>query len=473
MNEFKLSDGIDENIFLLNFSDLDSRYDPKYNKYLQKYQQTFKASFGIGELLTKKPMYGANERAVTYNGNCRYIRITDIDEFGLLKNTGLKSAKFENMKYQLKFNDILFARSGATVGKTYIHKDKSLNAIFAGYMIRFKIDDKKVSPDYIFIYTQLNIYKEWVQAIQRSTGQPNINAEEYQNLNVPIPPKNIQQDVINIMDNTYIQKKQKEKQAKDLLDSIDIYLLDELGITLPKIDNSLEKRIFEVNLSEISGNRFDPDYYSYHYKILQDAILQAKINEINIDEIDSVVSIIKGGKTPASSDYSDIKTSFPLIKAGSYTDEYINLQKLGYTKEENNFEAQKEDIFILSAAHQSHYVGRQIKILNENIDNKISYVGELICIRTIKELCNPMYLFSLLNIDIYKILLNREKTGQTSHIYGKDIKKIKIPLPPIEKQNEMAEHIQKIRDTAKQLKTEAVQDFKNAKLEVEKMILGQ
>ena len=103
---------------------------------------------------------------------------------------------------------------------------------------------------------------------------------------------------------------------------------------------------------------------------------------------------------------------------------------------------------------------------------KISYVGELICIRTIKELCNPMYLFSLLNLDIFKTLLNREKTGQTSHIYGKDIKHIKIPLPLIEKQNDIAEHIQCIRNRAKQLQDEAKLELENAKKEVEKLTLS-
>jgi restriction endonuclease S subunit len=444
MNEFKLSDGIDKDkIFLLNFSDLDSRYDPKYNKYLQKYQQTFKASFGIGELLTKKPMYGANERAVTYNGNCRYIRITDIDEFGLLKNTGLKSAKFENMKYQLKFNDILFARSGATVGKTYIHKDKSLNAIFAGYMIRFKIDDKKVSPDYIFIYTQLNIYKEWVRAIQRSTGQPNINAEEYQNLNVPIPPKNIQQDVINIMDNTYIQKKQKEKQAKDLLDSIDIYLLDELGITLPKIDNSLEKRIFEISLSEISEKRFDPFYYKY----CTDVMKSIKYEEFDVIELAN----IQKGQSITSRDI--IKGDYDVIAGGKSSP---------YSHNQYNF---KGNVITISASgaysgyawyHTNYIFASDCNIIQSKDENKITTI----------------FIFEILKLKQTELYNLQQGSGQP-HVYADDIKKIKIPLPPIEKQNEMAEHIQKIIDTAKQLKTEAVQDLKNAKLEVEKMILGQ
>jgi restriction endonuclease S subunit len=84
-----------------------------------------------------------------------------------------------------------------------------------------------------------------------------------------------------------------------------------------------------------------------------------------------------------------------------------------------------------------------------------------------------MYLFSLLNTDIYKTLINREKTGQTSHIYGKDIKNIKIPLPPPEKQKKIANHINEIRATAKQLKAEATQVLEQTKQEIEQMILAE
>jgi len=84
-----------------------------------------------------------------------------------------------------------------------------------------------------------------------------------------------------------------------------------------------------------------------------------------------------------------------------------------------------------------------------------------------------MFLFSLLILDIFKTLINREKTGQTSHVYGKDIKSILIPLPPIQKQNEIAAHISDIHAQAKQLQEEAAQILATAKAEIERMILGE
>ena len=78
----------------------------------------------------------------------------------------------------------------------------------------------------------------------------------------------------------------------------------------------------------------------------------------------------------------------------------------------------------------------------------------------------------MLNTKCYKILINREKTGQTSHIYPKDIENIKIPLPPLEKQNEMATHISQIRNKANALKQEGKGILEQAKQEVERMIFG-
>jgi restriction endonuclease S subunit len=472
MSEFKLSDDIDkEKIFFVKISQLTTQWSPTfYHKERLKYLNIFlNANYKFNIKKLKRIINISSIKSIASNVD-RYIGMANIES-----NTG-KYIASENDKG--KGDCSVFSKGSVLFGKLRPYLNKVYLAGFNGgctteFIVMNSLDENIISNKFLSIFLLLDCVVCQTKYMMTGNTLPRLQTFDIENLIIPIPPKSIQQDIINIMDNTYFQEKEKEEEAKKLLDSIDNYLLDELGIILPKINNSLEKRIFEINLSEISGNRFDCDYYSAKYEILKDAILKAKTKDIKIDEIDSVTSIIKGGKTPASHEYSDIKTSFPIVKAGSYTDEYINLNKLSYTKEENNFEVQKGDIFILSAAHQSHYVGRQIKFLNEYIDTKISYVGELICIRTIEELCIPMFLFSLLNLEIYKTLLNREKTGQTSHIYGKDIKKIKIPLPPIKKQNEIATHIIKIRAKAKKLKTEALQDLENAKLEVEKMILGE
>ena len=88
--------------------------------------------------------------------------------------------------HELEADDILFARSGS-VGKTYIHEDISEPAIFAGYCIRFKFDESRVLPKFVYWWTKTSAYSRWVNAIQRPSVQANINKEEFKSCPIPLP----------------------------------------------------------------------------------------------------------------------------------------------------------------------------------------------------------------------------------------------------------------------------------------------
>ena len=145
-------------------------------------------SLGKGE-------YGSGAKAGDYKENLpRYVRITDINENGTLGDnfsSPLNEKKIE--KYSLNYGDIIFARTGATVGKTYMYSKKDGWCIFAGFCIRFKLNTKLVNPKYIFKFTQTEKYKAWIKNKQRIVAQPNINAKEYgEELLIPIPPIDLQ-----------------------------------------------------------------------------------------------------------------------------------------------------------------------------------------------------------------------------------------------------------------------------------------
>lgn len=241
---YQVPQHIDKNkIFIVQRSEIEGRLDPKMALYNRKVLHSLYPKVRLKDVLLCKPQYGASEPGVPRSSikEPRYIRITDIDENGLISHDELgATAKIIEDKYILCENDILIARSGATVGKAYIHKPALYDCFFAGYLIRFIINTDKALPEYIFTYTQLNAYKEWVNAIQRPSGQPNINSEEYQSLEIPLPNIERQQVIVDVIKSAYLQKKQKESEAKKLLDSIDTYILNELGITIPEIDASLK-----------------------------------------------------------------------------------------------------------------------------------------------------------------------------------------------------------------------------------------
>ena len=148
------------------------------------------------KLIKERPMYGAPYSSKTFDNSVRYIRITDINEDGTL-NEDKVSADMYNNTYLLKENDFLIARSGNTVGKTYLYKKSDGPAIFAGYLIKFVIDEEKIDPKYLLLYTKSSIYKDWIKNNMRISAQPNINSQQYLQSPVIVPSKKVQREIVN------------------------------------------------------------------------------------------------------------------------------------------------------------------------------------------------------------------------------------------------------------------------------------
>jgi len=150
----------------------------------------------LGQLADERPEYGANASACKpSNDKPRYIRITDITENGSLSDKDVVSLDTDAwQQYLLDTGDVLFARSGNTVGKTYIYRPTDGRCSFAGYLIRFQFRSGKVDPWFIFGLSRTSYYRAWVESHKRVAGQPNINGKEYAALRIPEPPLALQQE---------------------------------------------------------------------------------------------------------------------------------------------------------------------------------------------------------------------------------------------------------------------------------------
>lgn len=157
-------------------------------------------------LLDEPMMYGANEAAEDDDPTQpRYIRITDFGSNGKLRSETFKSLKYELAKdYFLKEGDILFARSGATVGKTFIFKDYEGEACFAGYLIKASIDRSKALPEFVDAYTKSAMYENWKNSIFIQATIQNISAEKYKSLIIPVPPVDEQMQIMQYLSEQYI-----------------------------------------------------------------------------------------------------------------------------------------------------------------------------------------------------------------------------------------------------------------------------
>lgn len=171
-----------------------SRWDVYNERCIQK-SRLYKNT-NLLDVIVEKPQYGAAYSSQAFDEQVRYIRITDINEDGTL-NEEKVSAKGYSDQYLLKENDFLIARSGNTVGKTFLYKKNIGSAIFAGYLIRFKLDKAKVFPEYLLAYTKCSLYKEWIKGNMRVAAQPNINSQQYLDSPIILPPLHVQSKIVD------------------------------------------------------------------------------------------------------------------------------------------------------------------------------------------------------------------------------------------------------------------------------------
>ncbi len=143
----------------------------------------------LGECLVGRPRYGINAAAAPYSDALPvYIRITDISEDGRFSPDRLVSVKSEQAgNYYLSDGDIVFARTGASVGKSYRYNPNDGALVFAGFLIRVRPDANKLLPSFAAAYVTTGNYWRWIRLMSMRSGQPGINGNEYSQLPIPLP----------------------------------------------------------------------------------------------------------------------------------------------------------------------------------------------------------------------------------------------------------------------------------------------
>lgn len=158
--------------------------------------------YKLNDLSIDGGSYGIGASAVEYNKELyTYLRITDINEDGTLNYKDMMSVDDPKAnQYVLKKNDICFARTGNSTGKSYFYDGSIKNLVYAGFLIKFSIDEDKVNPKYIKYYTMTSEYKNWVKEIQTGSTRGNINAKMYGNLDILIPERAYQDKLVAVLD---------------------------------------------------------------------------------------------------------------------------------------------------------------------------------------------------------------------------------------------------------------------------------
>lgn len=431
------------------------RFDGSFVLYHHKTSNYKYPVYPLYRFLTEKPQYGAGEAGVprTDVNSPRYIRITDIDDNGLLIEGLGATAKNVEEKYILRDNDILIARSGNTVGKSYIHKANTFNytCFFAGYMIRFVVNQKFILSDYVFIFTKLPVFSDWVKVTQRVTGQPNINADEYSRLPVPVPPVDIQQEIVSLYSDAQNARLGRVRESKQLLNSIDDYLFEILKIT-KQTDEDKSKPSVKQNISSIIGGRFDP--FQFH------------------SERTEMIERIKKGKWCRLKDVVDNEKT--IVSSISKDDTYIGLENIDGETGEYVPIKEKEAISSAALFKKGDILFPKLrpylnKVYRAEFDGCCSTEFHIFQAHNI----HPDFLTIVLRSNMVLAQTKHLMTGNTlPRLQTTDIDNLIIPCPDMEIQEKIVSVVSKTKNNAKQLQKEGNVLLEEAKQKIEKLIIG-
>lgn len=447
--------------FIAKTRELFDRFDPKYVAFKRRVANFRYPSVKMGSLLSEPPEYGAGEAGIERLNDTtpRYIRITDIDENGeLLSGLGMTAANVEP-QYFLRDGDLLFARSGNTVGKSYLHESERVSypCFYAGYMIRFRFGEK-VLPKYVFAFAQTPYYHEWVSAIQRSAGQPNINAQEYRSLEIPLPPLPEQRKIVAELDAAYAAKRAADEKATKLLASIDDMVLNELGIAkLPKPDSSLSARMFIGSAKEVANATLAPDHYFDSIDFSKAKYpCERFVARIEIDPSCGFERITK------------------LVPMEGVSAEWCAIESI-------------EDISPDATQGYSTFRGGDViwARITPCMENGKSAVveaepsecfcgsTEFLVFRPKDDKVNPYYLQSLLHLKRFREVAAHHFTGTSGHqrVTADFFKAISIPIPPRSVQDRIASTASSIHAEARKLKADATAALDAAKMGIEMRIV--
>lgn len=462
-------------IFTRKWSEVSGgRFDVEYHKEVNITTTTYPlkslVSIRSGKRIPKGEAYS---HAIT---PYKYLRVEDLDCESLeLDINNLKSIDeniFELLsRYEVHNDEIVLSIAG-TIGKIFLFKNHTNNqVILTENCVKLQAINGVLSK-FLSIVLKTSFLQNQMKRQYIQTTIPKLAIERVKELQIPqIPNKQIQQQIIDIMDNAYQVKKDKEQQAKEILDSIDSYLMQELGIKLPNNDYvSLGQRIFTQKISHLSGTRFDPNYHQKYYQNLEKALENGKYR---LKTLGKVTTLIVSGSTPQSKgeDYEKSGKYYFLRLVNFDSNFGIDLQNALFVKE-YIYNGELSRVKLKHGDILFGIAGSLGKVAQYNY-NFLAVVNQAIAVLRFKENILSEFILYILHSCIVQCQITRLKRPVAQpNINIQELKSVVIPLPPIAVQEQIASEINKRRDRAKALQQQAKEILKSAKQQVENMILG-
>ena len=455
-----------DKIFIVNCSEIEGRLDPLFytrqfsvltNKIKKcgLYKQLHEIAHFSSETWNQKDYYEEKFPYIEIGA----INITD----GLIeKVTKIPVDKAPSRaKVLVRTNDIIISTTRPSRGAIVkITGKENLYIASTGFSVIRDVD-ASVNRDYLYNVLRLNLSLKQMQ--QRSTGgnYPAITQEELGKILIPLPLIDIQIDFVSQLKVAYLENHKKDIEAQQLLDSIDTYLLNELSISLPEVRNELKDRVFLLNRSELEG-RFDPTVYKDGIKLISPKWDNEKLSKVAFVNPTGAYKG-KAAETPISFVPMEVidETFSEITTMGETTIE----QSSGFTKF-------REGDLLWAKITPCMQNGKSA--IAKNLTNGLGCGStEFLILRPKDERLVIEYLHVILHMKCVRetaILYFGGSAGQ-QRVPASFLENFNLPLPPKEKQVEIANHVYELRQQAKTLQEEGRLILEKAKQEVEQMII--
>ncbi|MDE7423557.1 MAG: restriction endonuclease subunit S [Lachnospiraceae bacterium] len=436
-------------VFLKSWGEIDERLDPAFylNIILLDKNIVSKSAHPVSTFKQKVRMqrgrFGHRPRNDPryYNGIYPFIQTGNIVKASetdekieftqTLNELGLSTSRLFDEK-------VVVITIAANIGYTAI---LDYPACFPDSLVALTSKDDKLSLEYLNIY--IRFIRKYIENLAPQAAQKNINLKQLGKLPIIIPDKDIQHEIISIMKKAYSKKMKKENHAQELLNSINDYLLQELGMVMPSDEeNLLENRTFYVSSTKVLGNRFDPVVYSKKsefYKNPASIFKWVKFRDI-------IISVQTG--LPVRQDFRAENGMYPYYGANGiigYMDEYTH---------DGQYLVIGQDGYI-----GNHYI----------VNGKFWASNHNWVIKLNTNLCNYDYVKAFLDFWNYSHLVTG---GVIPKLTQSSVNKIPIVLPELKVQDNIALEIKQICAKARILEQEAQNDVDIAKRQLKKIFFG-
>lgn len=377
------------------------------------------------------------------------------------------TAENYSAKHELQKNDILFARTGATVGKTYFYDGSIGKAIFAGYCIRFRFDENKVMPKFVYWYTKTDTFLSWVNGIQRPSGQPNINKEEYKSYKILVPSRSKQEQLSSYMDIALAKHNKMLYQADRLLSACKDSVFSFLNLYFREYKPAL----YSVN--KLEDIRELGIYCNPHSDYLNDVFSKLRANNFFAGHLEDFVEINPKTSRAGLQDKSDV--SFVPMTAVTEKTNQVVYELKPYSEVKTGFTIFKKNDLLWAKITPCMQNGKSF--VASDMPTDIGFGSTEFHVLRAK---NPKRVYTPY---LWVIFSNEHILEAAQGMFGGSagqqrvpdtfLKKFPIVLPPYEVQVKLADQVFEALEKAKKLRAKAEYDWQNARKQFEKELLGE